>query len=100
MSLPATVLLMALATYALRLAGFLLPTRRLAPFWTAWLRYVPVTVFAALIATSAPGTGPTDTGARVLALGLGACLLLRRVPLGASALLALAPYVLWRLWVA
>lgn len=96
MSLPLTVLLMALATYALRLAGFVLPTRRLTPFWTSWLRYVPVAVFAALIATSAPGSDARDSAARVLALGLGAVLVLRRVPLGAAALLALAPYVVWR----
>ncbi len=51
----ATILLMAGVTYLLRLAGFLLSGRRVAPFWLRSLRFVPISVFGALTIPALPG---------------------------------------------
>jgi branched-subunit amino acid transport protein len=93
MSLDATILAMAVLTFALRLTGFLLPTARLAPYWRRWLDHVPAAVFAALIATSLPGRSPTDSAVRTLCLALGAVLLARRAPLWLVLALCLAAYL-------
>ncbi|GAA3997525.1 AzlD domain-containing protein [Deinococcus rubellus] len=44
-----TMLGMWAVTYAARLAGLSLGGVRLSPFWLAFLRFVPISVFAALI---------------------------------------------------
>ena len=44
-----TLLGMWAVTYAARLAGLSLGNVRLSPFWLAFLRFVPISVFAALI---------------------------------------------------
>jgi len=95
-TLTLTVLGMGAVTYALRLLGFALPAGHLSPFWLRLLRFVPVTVFAALIATSVPGRDGPDTVARTLCLGLGAMVLLRRAPLWLALLVGLLPYLAWR----
>lgn len=96
MTLYATLLAMAVLTYGLRLAGFALPTARLAPFWRRWLDHVPVAVFAALIAASLPGSSPTDTAVRTACLALGGALLARRVPLAAVLTTSLLAYLALR----
>jgi branched-subunit amino acid transport protein len=95
-TLTLTVLAMGAVTYALRLLGFALPAGRLAPFWVRLLRFVPITVFAALIATSVPGRDGQDTVARTVCLGLAAMVLLRRAPLWLALLVGLLPYLVWR----
>ena len=49
MSVFFTLLGMWAVTYAARLAGLNLGHLRLSPFWLAFLRFVPISVFAALI---------------------------------------------------
>ena len=99
MTLTLTILAMAALTYALRLAGFALPTGRLAPYWRRWLDVVPITVFSALVAASVPGRDAADTLLRLACLALGAALLVRRMPLALVLLLALPLYLLLRAWV-
>ena len=50
------ILLMWLATYPARLLGLSLGSLRLPPFWLAFLRFVPVSVFAALIVPDVLGS--------------------------------------------
>jgi branched-subunit amino acid transport protein len=52
-----TILLMALATFLPRLAGFSLAGRQVPRFWLRFLRFVPISVFAVLIVPSLPGAG-------------------------------------------
>ena len=49
MSVPVVIVLMWLVTFAPRWLGLNLGHLRLPPFWLAFLRFVPVSVFAALI---------------------------------------------------
>lgn len=88
---------MALVTYLARLAGFSLTGARIPPFWLRFLRFVPVSVFAALVVPALPGE-QGEWAARMLAaaasgmatwrtrqlwvgllVGMGVFLLLRRV---------------------
>lgn len=57
MSPTVIILLMAAVTYLPRLAGFMLSGQRVPPFWLRFLRFVPISVFAVLIAPALPGTG-------------------------------------------
>ena len=50
-----TILAMALVTYLPRLAGFALAGRRPSPFFLRFLRFIPITVFAALVVPALPG---------------------------------------------
>jgi branched-subunit amino acid transport protein len=50
-----TILFMALVTYLPRLAGFVLSGRNVSAFWLRFFRFVPITVFAALIFPALPG---------------------------------------------
>lgn len=52
------VLGMAAITYGTRLVGLRLTHLDLPPFWTAFLRFVPISVFAALVVPSL--TTPAD----------------------------------------
>lgn len=70
-----TILGMWAVTLAARYAGLSLGHLRLPPFWLAFLRYVPVSVFAALIV---PGLLNTpDWPLRLLACTLAALLFWR-----------------------
>jgi len=51
------ILGMALVTYGPRLLGLALSGREPPPFWGRFLRFVPVSVFAALIVPALPGEG-------------------------------------------
>lgn len=56
MSVLLVTLLMWLVTYPVRLLGLSLGRLRLPPFWLAFLRFVPVSVFAALIVPDVLGS--------------------------------------------
>jgi branched-subunit amino acid transport protein len=66
-----TILLMALVTYLPRLTGFALSGREVSPFWLRFFRFVPITVFAALIFPAIPG-GLGEAWLRVFSAGLAA----------------------------
>lgn len=70
-----TILLMALVTYLPRLAGLSLASLTLPPFWARFLRFVPVAVFAALVAPALPNAG--ETPIRLVAAGVAALVLWR-----------------------
>ncbi|MGL4610121.1 MAG: AzlD domain-containing protein [Trueperaceae bacterium] len=56
MSPTLTIFFMALVTYVPRLLGFILSGQNVSPFWLRFFRFVPITVFAALIFPAIPGT--------------------------------------------
>ncbi|WP_019588179.1 AzlD domain-containing protein [Deinococcus apachensis] len=56
MSVPLVIVLMWLVTYPARLLGLSLGRLKLPPFWLAFLRFVPVSVFAALIVPDVLGS--------------------------------------------
>jgi branched-subunit amino acid transport protein len=66
-----TIFLMALVTYLPRLAGFVLSGRRVSPFWLRFFRFVPISVFAAIIFPALPGSS-SETVIRLVAAALAA----------------------------
>jgi branched-subunit amino acid transport protein len=80
MHMAATIIGMALVAYAVRLSGLALSNIALPPFWMRTLRFVPLAVFASLIAVSVPGQAG-EAGIRlVAALGAAVVLWHRRQP--------------------
>jgi branched-subunit amino acid transport protein len=80
--MPTTAMIigMAIATYGLRLGGFALSRTPLPPCLARSLRFVPMTVFAALIALALSGQ-PGQAGVRsIAALGAGVALWYLRRP--------------------
>lgn len=87
---------MAIGTYLTRIGGYWLVSRfELTPTVRAWLNYVPAAVLVSLIVPELADGGPAEWGAAGAALvvawrsgnilyamlaGIGAVLLLRRVP--------------------
>jgi branched-subunit amino acid transport protein len=49
------ILGMAVVTYVPRLGGIALNVAQIPPFWRRFLRYIPISVFAALIVPALPG---------------------------------------------
>ena len=74
MSTFLTMLGMWAVTYAARLAGLSLGGVRLSPFWLAFLRFVPISVFAALIVPDIAGS--SDWPQKLLACAVAAVLVL------------------------
>ncbi len=70
-----TMLGMWAVTYAARLAGLSLGHLRLSPFWLAFLRFVPISVFVALIV---PGVAASRDWPQQVVACAAAALLLRR----------------------
>lgn len=70
-----TIVLMALVTYGPRLLGVSLPRLELPPFWSRFLTFVPIAVFAALIVPALPSEG--ETGIRLVAAAVAAVVLWR-----------------------
>lgn len=66
---------MALVTYGSRLVGLSLAKVSLPPFWTRFLQFVPVAVFAALVVPALPSAG--ETPIRLVAAGIAALVLWR-----------------------
>lgn len=77
MNATLVVLGMAAITYATRLVGLRLTHLDLPPFWLAFLRFVPVSVFAALVVPALPGPTLPETAARLAAAALAALVLWR-----------------------
>lgn len=91
---------MTVVTFGSRLAGFALAGWRAPPFWLRFLHFVPIAVFAAIIAPALAPNGaeaarPSAWAARLVACGLTALIAWRgrMVPLallaGLAAFLAL-----------
>jgi branched-subunit amino acid transport protein len=72
----ATIVGMAVITYATRWVGLRFTGLQLPAFWLDFLRFVPVAVFAALVVPALPGPAG-QTPARVLAAGVAALVLWR-----------------------
>lgn len=89
MNTTLTLLGMALVTYLPRLLGFAFSNVRLAPFWLRFLQFVPVSVFAALIAPSLTGeAGEGDV--RLLAALLASIIIWRSKSLALGLLTGMA----------
>lgn len=75
MSVLVTIALMWAVTFPVRWLGLNLGRIRLPPFWLAFLRFVPISVFAALIVPDVLGSA--EWPRRVVAALLGGALMWR-----------------------
>ncbi|MBB6098683.1 branched-subunit amino acid transport protein [Deinobacterium chartae] len=66
-----TIALMGVVTYLSRYLGFALGHLELPDFWLRFLRFVPIAVFAALVAPELPGTSG-EAPQRLLAAAMAA----------------------------
>ncbi|EYB67816.1 branched-chain amino acid transport [Deinococcus phoenicis] len=82
MSVPLVTLLMWLVTYPARLLGLSLGRLKLPPFWLAFLRFVPVSVFAALIVPDVLGSPEWPRRLVGCAVGVGLMWRTRNLALG------------------
>jgi branched-subunit amino acid transport protein len=89
-----TMLGMWAVTLASRYLGLSMGGLKLAPFWLAFLRYVPISVFAALVVPDIAGA--PDATRRALAAGLAALLMWRTRQLAVGILGGFAGYWLLR----
>lgn len=89
-----TIVLMALVTYGPRLLGLSLARLELPAFWLRFLNFVPVAVFAALIAPEF--AQQEDTGLRLLAAALAALVLWRVRSLWLGLLVGMGSFLLLR----
>ncbi|GAA5514015.1 hypothetical protein Dcar01_02764 [Deinococcus carri] len=90
MSAVLVIGLMWLVTYPVRLLGLSLGRLRLPPFWLAFLRFVPVGVFAALIVPDVLGS--PEWPRRLVAALLGGLLMWRTRHLALGILGGFAAY--------
>ena len=88
-----TIFLMAVVTYGPRSLGLSLSRATLPPFWTRFLQFVPVAVFAALIVPALPKAG--ETPVRLIAASVAALVLWRVRSLWLGLLVGMA--VFWGL---
>lgn len=95
MSALAVILLAWAITFAIRYAGLSLHGIRLSPFWLAFLRFVPISVFAALVVPDVAGA--RDWPVRLIACALAALVLWRLRALWLGLVVGLGAYVLLRL---
>ncbi len=97
MEVTALIVAIAVATYVTRVAGFAFD-RPLPAALDRFLAYVPVAVFAALVALGLGiGTAGTDTGPRLLALAAAGLVAARGGPLWTTLAVGLAAFWLLRL---
>ncbi len=94
--LAPTIVAMAAVTFAARYAGLWLPTGRVRGYWRRFLGYVPIAVFAALIAPGLPGADPVDTAWRFAAAAVTALVVLRTRSLAVGLVGGLVLYLSWR----
>lgn len=94
MSALVTLLGMCAVTYAARLAGLSLGHLRLSAFWLAFLRFVPISVFAALIVPDVVNSA--DWPRQVLACAVAALLFWRTKAIAWGILGGFAVYWLLR----
>lgn len=85
-----TILAMWAVTFAARYAGLSLSSVQLSPFWLAFLRFVPVSVFSALIAPDLLGS--SEWPRRVVGAVVAALLLWRSRNLALGILGGFAAY--------
>jgi branched-subunit amino acid transport protein len=97
MSPTVTILLMALVTYLPRLAGFALSGRQVSPFWLRFFRFVPITVFAALIFPAIPGS-LGEEWVRVFAAALAALAIWRLKSLWVGIVVGMGAFWLLKIW--
>lgn len=90
MSVGLILFLMWLVTYPVRLLGLSLGRVRLPPFWLAFLRFVPVSVFAALILPDVLGS--SEWPLRLVGCAVGAGLMWRTRNLAPGILGGFAAY--------
>lgn len=90
MSPTLTILLMWAVTYPARLLGLSLGRLHLPPFWLAFLRFVPVSVFAALVVPDVLGS--PEWARRLVACAAGGVLMWRSGHLGLGLLGGFAAY--------
>lgn len=84
------ILLMWAVTYAARFVGLSLGRLELPPFWLAFLRFVPVSVFAALIVPDVLGS--PEWARRLIGAAVGGALLWRTRNLALGILGGFAAY--------
>ncbi len=94
MSVLLVILLMWAVTYPVRLLGLNLGRLQLPPFWLAFLKYVPVSVFAALVVPDIV-TSP-EWPRRMIAAVVGGLLMWRTRQLALGILVGFAAYWLAR----
>jgi branched-subunit amino acid transport protein len=92
-----TILLMALVTYLPRLAGFILSGREVSGFWLRFFRFVPITVFAALIFPALPGS-LGEEWIRVFAATVAALAIWRLKSLWVGIVVGMGVFWLLRVW--
>ena len=97
MSTLTIILGMALVTYLPRLAGFILSGRQVSAFWLRFLHFVPIAVFAALIAPALPGSSSQGL-ARLIAAGLAAGVIWRFKSLWVGIVVGMSSFWLLRAW--
>ncbi|PTA67257.1 AzlD domain-containing protein [Deinococcus arcticus] len=90
MSAWAVIGLMWAVTYPPRLLGLMLGRVQLPPFWQAFLRFVPVSVFAALIVPEVLGS--PEWARRLVGVGTAGLLYARGVALAPGLLAGFAAY--------
>lgn len=93
-ALPVILLAWAI-TFAFRYAGLSLHGLRLPPFWLAFLRFVPISVFAALVVPDV--VRAPDWPWRLIACALSALVLWRFRALWLGLLVGFGAYLLLRL---
>lgn len=89
------ILLTGLATYGTRLAGFTLDQGRISPRFGRFLNYVPVAVFAALIAPDL-GIGTVELPARLIGVAVAALAVWRTRQLWAGLIAGMIAFWLMR----
>ncbi|WP_034386836.1 AzlD domain-containing protein [Deinococcus sp. YIM 77859] len=90
MSVLVVIGLMWAVTYPVRLLGLSLGRLRLSPFWLAFLRFVPVSVFATLIVPDVLGS--PEWPRRLIGCAVGGALLWRSRNLALGILGGFAAY--------
>jgi branched-subunit amino acid transport protein len=91
----ALILVVAVATYATRLAGLTLRGSRIPPLLDRFLAYIPIAVFAALIAPNL-GIGTSQMAPRLIGVVAAALVVLRVRWLWAGLVAGMAAYWLAR----
>lgn len=76
MSVTVVILAMAVVTYVPRLLGFALADLKVSPFWLRFFRFIPISVFAALVVPALPGEHG-ELSIRLIAAALAAVVLWR-----------------------
>jgi branched-subunit amino acid transport protein len=86
------IVVLALVVYLCRLSGFVLKIQNTSLAWEQFLRYVPISVFSALVVPSL--IGDIDLlGIKVVALGVATAILLRTKQFGVAVVVGML--VMW-----